>query len=398
MGDDVQPNGWVFRRIDEVADTATGGTPRRNNAAFFTGTIPWVKSGELEGGVVTDANEKLTQEGVDSCNARVFPRGTVMIAMYGATIGRLGILGIDAATNQAVCSFFPRAGLDSQYLYHFLQTIRAKLLNDSFGGAQPNISQTLIRKLLLPVPPLDQQRRIVTKIEELTAKLHEAQRLHREASLAVGLLFEAGLASAFDPVATVEWPTHSTETVLTPVAGQVDPREEPYADMPHVGPDAIETGTARLLPDSIRTPRELGLTSGKYLFGPAHVLYSKIRPALRKVALPDFAGVCSADMYPLLPNADLISREFLALSLLSPAFSRYAVDKSERNAMPKINRTDLFAYEMPVPDKDTQKQIVRELFGLKERAERLAVVQTEIDAELESFTPALLSKAFRGEL
>ncbi len=178
----------------------------------------------------------------------------------------------------------------------------------------------------------------------------------------------------------------------------VDPREHPYIDMPHVGPDSIESGTCRLLHDTIQTPRQLGLKSGKYPFGAQHVLYSKIRPALRKVALPDFAGVCSADMYPLLPNTDIITREFLALSLLSPVFTQYAVDNPDRNAMPKINRRTLLAFRMPVPDKIAQKWIADELFALQAKAERLAKVRHALRAELDSFLPALLAKAFRGEL
>jgi type I restriction enzyme S subunit len=228
--------------------------------------------------------------------------------------------------------------------------------------------------------------------------LAEAQRLHEEARRAVTTLFESGLQACFSERNTVEWPIYRADLLFSTVSGQVDPRDSPYLDMPHIGPDCIEPGTGRLLHDTIQTPIQLGLKSGKYLFGPAHVLYSKIRPALRKVALPSFAGVCSADMYPLLPNTDLLSREFLALSLLSPAFSRYAAENSDRNAMPKINRSVLFAYEMPVPDKDTQEQIVKELFELKEKAERLSEVQAEMSAELDSLTPALLDKAFRGEL
>lgn len=392
------PHGWQLRQLSEICETATGGTPSRTNPGYFKGSIPWVKSGELEDERVLDTEERLTQAAITESSAKIFPKGTVLMAMYGATIGKLGKLGMDATTNQAVCVFFPAPCLDKDYLFHYLRTIRPRLLNDSFGGAQPNISQTFIRKLPVPVPPIAEQYRIVAQIEELTFRLEKARGLHAQAVDDARRLFQLGLERVFSARNIQDWPTYSARRLFTAVKGQVDPKEGPYIDMPHVGPDSIESGTGRLLRERIKTPRELGLRSGKYLFSREHVIYSKIRPALRKVALPDFSGVCSADMYPLLPNADVISREFLALSLLAPPFSQYAIDNSDRNAMPKINRRVLFAYEMAVPDQDMQNAIVKQLFGLHERAEQLASLQAQVSQELDRFLPAVLAKAFRGEL
>lgn len=285
-----------------------------------------------------------------------------------------------------------------------LLTLRRLWLSGHFAAScQEFIGQSAfnldkLREVRIPVPPLAEQRRIVARIEELMGRLGRARMLHNEASQEVSAMFQSGLKNFFSSENTEDWPAYCTRQLFSAVAGQVSPDDKRYADMLYVGPDSIERGSGRLLRENLRSAKDLGLKSGKYLFGPEHVLYSKIRPALRKVCLPDFAGVCSADMYPLLPNADLISREFLALSLLSPAFSQYVVDNSDRNAMPKINRTVLFSFEMRVPDRDTQRQITNELFGLQVKALKLNELQAEAGAELASFTPALLAKAFRGEL
>jgi type I restriction enzyme S subunit len=143
---------------------------------------------------------------------------------------------------------------------------------------------------------------------------------------------------------------------------------------------------------------ELKMKNGKYVFSPGHVVYSKIRPALRKVCLPDHDGLCSADMYPLKPNADEVTREFLLLLLLAPSFSQYALDNSDRNAMPKINREALFGFTFRVPKKPEQKRIAKLLLALRGKLDELQRLQREVEAELVSFTPALLAKAFRGEL
>ena len=114
--------------------------------------------------------------------------------------------------------------------------------------------------------------------------------------------------------------------------------------------------------------------------------------------MPDYDGLCSADMYALKPNLEVISREFLFYLLLAPPFSAYAVDKSERNAMPKINQEALFAYEFRLPDNLEQYRIINLLSRLQVNLGELLKIQSETDMELQRFTPALLSKAFKGEL
>ncbi|MGH8750467.1 MAG: restriction endonuclease subunit S [Burkholderiales bacterium] len=162
---------WQTHHLREVVRTASGGTPKRDRSQFFGGPIPWVKSGELRDGVVHEAEESITQLGLDSSSAKIFPKGTLCIALYGATVGRLGILNIEAATNQAVCGIFPSSKLDTKYLFHFLFSRREALIREAKGGAQPNISQEIIRELRVPVPLLEEQRRIVAELETQLTRL-----------------------------------------------------------------------------------------------------------------------------------------------------------------------------------------------------------------------------------
>jgi type I restriction enzyme S subunit len=140
------------------------------------------------------------------------------------------------------------------------------------------------------------------------------------------------------------------------------------------------------------------MKSGKYRFASQHVVYSKIRPALRKVCTPDYPGLCSADMYSLMPNLGRVSREFLKFLLLAPPFSTYAIEKSDRNAMPKINQNALRAYRFRVPEPPEQARIAGLLTALLNKHNELRRLQTETETELAAFTPALLAKVFRGEL
>lgn len=151
------------------------------------------------------------------------------------------------------------------------------------------------------------------------------------------------------------WRTIRLGDVCTISARQVDPTDGTYSCLPHVNGENIESGTGRL--QDVKTAAEDGMTSGKYLFEPGSVLYSKLRPYLRKAALVDFRGLCSADMYPISPISDRITSEFLLLLLLSDDFTAYADAESRRARMPKLNRNQLFAYRTRLPELTEQNRI-----------------------------------------
>lgn len=165
---------WPSFPLGEVCRTTSGGTPSRKRADYFLGDIPWVKSGELTDGLVSEVSEFITDEAVANSSAKLFPHGTLLIAMYGATVGKLGVLTKPAATNQAVCAIFPPPELDLKFLFWFLRFKRNYLIDQAVGGAQPNISQTILRELMVPVPPIDLQIETVADIEKQFSRLDEA--------------------------------------------------------------------------------------------------------------------------------------------------------------------------------------------------------------------------------
>ena len=170
------PQHWELKTLGEVCYSTSGGTPNRSNSKFYKGSIPWVKSGELNRGLILDTEERITEEAIKNSSAKIFPKGTLLIALYGATIGKLAFLGIDAATNQAVCGIFKNEIINSYFLYHFLFYKKPSLVKQGIGGAQPNISQGILKNLELPIPPLPEQQAIVSKIEELFSELENGRR------------------------------------------------------------------------------------------------------------------------------------------------------------------------------------------------------------------------------
>ncbi|MCX6308754.1 MAG: restriction endonuclease subunit S, partial [Bacteroidia bacterium] len=181
-----------------------GGTPSRKNPDFYNGTIPWVKSGELDKGLIKGTEEYITEEAVKGSSAKVFPKGTLLIALYGATIGKLGFLGIEAATNQAICGIYENEIIDLQFLRYLLFNKRNELVEQGAGGAQPNISQTILKNTDIPIPPLSEQRRIVAKIEELFSSLDKGIENLKTAQAQLKIYRQSVLKWAFEGKLTNE--------------------------------------------------------------------------------------------------------------------------------------------------------------------------------------------------
>lgn len=209
------PEGWRWATIGGVCDTTSGGTPSRQKQEYFGGSIPWVKSGELEDTIIEATEETITKSGLANSSAKVFPTGTPLVALYGATVGRTGLLGIDAATNQAVCALFSdKSVLNTNYLLKYLQSQRADLIKVSTGGAQPNISQKIIREWPIPIPPLPEQHRLVAKIERLFAESRTAREALEGVPALLKRFRQAVLAKAFRGELTERDPNDEPASVL----------------------------------------------------------------------------------------------------------------------------------------------------------------------------------------
>jgi type I restriction enzyme S subunit len=164
------PATWAWTQLGQVGDWGSGSTPTRGNHEFYGGGITWLKSGELQDNRrLVGSEETVTERALEAGSFRRNRPGDVLLAMYGATIGKAAILAEPAVTNQAVCGCTPFSGVLSSYLFFYLVSQRENLQRASEGGAQPNISKVKIVGYPFPLPPLAEQRRIVAKVDELMA-------------------------------------------------------------------------------------------------------------------------------------------------------------------------------------------------------------------------------------
>lgn len=196
-------DGWPRVKLGnpEIARTGSGGTPDKGNPKYYkNGKIIWLKSGELQNNInILDSEEKITEEAIDNSSAKLFPSGSVLIAMYGATVGKVGILSIPASINQAVAAIIPIENkLYNKYLFYFLKSLRKDLLKSGFGGAQPNISQTVVKNILVPVPSLDKQKNLVKHFEDIKEKISKLDNEIKKSFDYANALMPSVLSKAFN--------------------------------------------------------------------------------------------------------------------------------------------------------------------------------------------------------
>jgi type I restriction enzyme S subunit len=245
-----------------------------------------------------------------------------------------------------------------------------------------SISFETLSRLSVPLPDLMEQRSIAVILDK-------ADSLRRKRQEAIRLADEFLRSVFIDMFGTLDSQTHAQVSfgdIADLDAPMVDPTSDEYADLLHVGPDRIEKGNGQLL--ECETAREEGLISKKFIFDERYVLYSKIRPALKKCTLAEFRGLCSADMYPVRPVEGQVTREFIWGLLLSDAFDRYIVTLPDRANIPKLNRTELNAFQFRLPPINLQNKysaIVSSTIKLKRRYQKFLAEADSLPASFQFF-------------
>lgn len=285
---------------------------------------------------------------------------------------------------------FDNNSVDRDYLYMMLSSnvFQSLLQKQMKGGIQKHLGHQTISRQEIPLPPLDEQKRIAAILDKADAIRRKRQQAIQLADDFLRSVFLDMFGSDLQRSTNVT--TFGDVSILD--AKMVDPCEEEYLDLLHIGPDRIEKSTGKLLP--ALTAREEQLISKKFLFDNQYILYSKIRPYLRKVAVPDFKALCSADMYPIKPVKGKVTREFMWMLLLSDYFDNYVSSLPARANIPKLNRIELAAFEFSLPD---FSKIEKFTAVVKKSHQDTKRINSSYVESINLFN-ALSQKAFAGEL
>jgi type I restriction enzyme, S subunit len=343
-------------------------------------------------------------------NAYTHEGNYVLIGRQGALCGNINYAtGKFWASEHAVVATI-RNNENFEWLGELLRAIN--LNQYTVSAAQPGLAVERIKELKIPTPPINEQNNIaqflLIKTQEIDSLIFKKQKLIELLKEERAAIINQAVTKGIDPNVEmkdsgIEWlgkiPAHwdvkRFKYCASIANGQVDPKDPSYLSMPLIAPNHIESGTGKLL--SIETVLEQGAESGKYLYDIGNILYSKIRPNLKKACIPQFVGLCSADMYPIRIKRDL-RPEFLLNFLLSEVFTNFAIERSMRVAMPKINREDLNNCNLVLPPLSEQDNIIQ---YIKDEIGKLddAVAKAEREIELiKEYLTTLISEVVSGKI
>ena len=277
--------------------------------------------------------------------------GDVLIS-WSASLGVFEWNKEEAWLNQHIFKVvFNKLPVDKRYFIHQARYVINRGAMLAHGATMRHLTKKVFESLPFSYPNRSEQLTIAKRLDDIQRQIYLAEKQISK----LDSLVKSRFVEMFGDLKsdTNGWPIKPFETfaiIDTHMANDLTP----YLDMPHIGIDSIESGTGRL--SGYRTVAEDGIISGKYPFTPEHLIYSKIRPSLNKVALPDFSGVCSADAYPILPIAGECNRVYLAEVMRSAYFLEYILPLSGRAQMPKVNKKALSGFSMPLPPIELQQQ------------------------------------------
>ena len=274
----------------------------------------------------------------------------VTITCRGATCGSINITVPQSyVTGNAMCLDDVRQDIELEYLYYCL--LQYDFNNVISGSAQPQITRQGLDKVYLNIGNHDEQVEIIERLKRRENLIC----LRKKELQCFDNLIKARFAELFGDLKSN---SKGWQIVGFKECADIDTNMlhdfEGYEDYPHIGIDSIEKETGRLV--GYRTIAEDGVISGKYLFTPAHIIYSKIRPNLNKVAMPDFEGLCSADAYPILVKEGICNREYFGYTLRSKYFLDYILAFSNRTNLPKVNKNQVEGFTLPLPPIEIQEQ------------------------------------------
>ncbi len=358
---------WRAAKLSEVADITSGGTPSRNQRAFWGGRHLWVTTAEVDGGTINTTRETISDEGLARSSAKLLPPGTVLMAMYGQgkTRGKVAILGTHATTNQACAAILPGPEVDGRYLFHLLSGKYDEIRRMSNSGSQENLSLGIVGGISVLLPTLAEQYAIAEALDSADQSLSAIDELivkkrGVKQALSVGLL-SGQLRTAGDDST---WSVRQFGELCKPRKDRIDPRlGEPgvfCVELEH-----LESGTGRLLASTVTSTT----SSLKTSFQAGDVLFGKLRSYLRKSWQADRAGVCSTEIWALAPHEGVAVGTFIAQLVQTDAFVE-ATQLTYGTHMPRSDWSAVARWECPVPSVEVQRSV----------GELLAAADAELDA------------------
>ncbi|MEY3760750.1 MAG: hypothetical protein RIR39_2241 [Pseudomonadota bacterium] len=410
------PHDWRKDKIFRLAEfISSGGTPTSTNEDFYGGDIMWVQTGDLDNDFIYESSKQITLEGLQSSSAKKFPKNTLLIAMYGATIGKLGILGVEATTNQACCAVFVSLKMDIKFTFYLFMAMKDYLVFQSYGGGQPNISQEIIKQQYVYYPPFSEQQAIAQYLDQRCSKLDaiitiKQQQIKALDALRQSIIYQAvtkGLDDTLPLVDSgVEWlgkiPQGWRVSKLKYITNQI-------VDGTHFTPNYIERGVPFLRVTDIQT-QSINFERIKFISEDEHTeLTKRAKPQRGDILLSkngtigitkivdwdwEFSIFVSLCLIKLLPN---ISPYYFSYFFESDVVNKQLFESSKKTSVTNLHLVKIRELLLCVPPLLEQQRIVDHLDHETQRLNTLKENLNQQISTLQAYKKALIYECVTGK-
>lgn len=409
------PENWCWTRMKNVAQWGSGGTPSRKNSSYYQGTVPWIKTGELNDNYIFETEEHISDDAIANSSAKIFPVNTIAIAMYGATIGKVGIFGIEASCNQACACGVVSSAVYFKYLFYYALSQKDTFVKKGKGGAQPNISQEIIKAHEIPLPPFAEQKRIVDRIEGIFAKLDEAKEKAQGVVDGFELRKSAILHKAFTGELTEQWRQEHrvgmdswTTRLLKDVAclqtglmkgkhytGKT--RFLPYLRVANVQDGYLDLEEVKEIEVSETLIQRYLLKQGDVLFTEGGDFDKLGRGAVWENQIENCLH--QNHVFVVRPNENILNPYFLSIQAGSRYGKKYFLGCSKQTTnLASINSTQLKKFPVMIPCMEEQIKIVHLIKSLLKKEQQAKESAESVLDQIDTMKKAVLARAFRGKL
>jgi type I restriction enzyme, S subunit len=388
---------WRYKKLGSLCKTGAGGTPLKSKKEFYeNGNIPWLRSGEVNGRNILNCEIKITEKGLNSSSAKLFPSGTVLIAMYGATAGQVGILNFESSTNQAVCGILPNDNFIPEFLYYFFLDFKSELISQAVGNAQPNISQAKIKNTLIPVVSIEEQQQIVTILDEAFEAIDQAKANIEKNIENAKELFQSKLNDIFSQKGE-GWEEKTLGEIADVEYGFTD-KSTDEGDYRYVRITDIDKN-GELTTDNKKYVKSSNESSG-FVLKQDDLLMARTGATFAKVLLyEDYEpSIFASYLIKLSFRIDIENKLYWYFSK-SGYYWEQANNLSSGSAQPHFNGAALKKVKFSYPtSKSEQLRIIEIIKGFESTTKSIEILYRDKLNSLEELKKSILQKAFAGEL
>ncbi len=392
------PDGWEWKKLEDLAKFQSGGTPSRSNKSYWdNGNIHWVKISDINDNMyVSDTKEFITKDGLDNSSAKLFPKGTILYTIF-ATIGKIGILNIEATTNQAISGIQPKDNVDLFYMYYGLKFITDEIKKVSVGVAQNNINLTKLKEQDFPLPPLSEQQRIVSKLDLLFEKIDKSIALHQKNMDEANAFMGSVLNDVFGELEG-KYEKKELKDLVSKLGDGLHgtPKYDENGEYYFINGANVKDNKIVINENTKKVNEEEYLKYKKELTD--RTVFVSINGTIGNVGLYNNEKCMlgkSACYFNLLEDIDKI---YITYVIQNGEFQQYIEENSTGATIKNVSLKTMRAYKVVLPPLNIQQKVVKYLDEISQKIEKIKQAQKTKMNSLKALKASILDQAFKGEL